>query len=187
MQILLTVAAFWVGSEIVIMRMKHSDAAESTSHDRGSFMFIWLLFTLGPFCAGIATSVKATRIAAPLRPYAFWGGLALIVTGILIRWAAIATLKRYFTVDVAIARDHKVIDHGIYAVVRHPSYAGTLLSMAGLGLAFLNWLSVAICVVPAIVALGYRISVEERALTEALGDDYRAYAARTKRLIPGVY
>ena len=187
MQILLTVSAFWVISEIVIMRMKRSNAAETTSRDRGSFMFIWLLFMFGPFSAGLATPVAATRMAEPLRTYAFWGGLALIVIGILIRWTAIATLKRYFTVDVAIAKDHKVIDHGIYALVRHPSYSGMLLSMIGLGLAFMNWLSFAICVVLAIVALSYRISVEERALIEALGDDYRAYAARTKRLIPGVY
>jgi protein-S-isoprenylcysteine O-methyltransferase Ste14 len=36
-------------------------------------------------------------------------------------------------------------------------------------------------------AFAYRIHVEERALTEALGDQYRAYAAGTKRLIPGLF
>ena len=33
----------------------------------------------------------------------------------------------------------------------------------------------------------WRIRIEESALTEALGEDYRAYMRRTKRLIPGVY
>jgi protein-S-isoprenylcysteine O-methyltransferase Ste14 len=186
-KILLIVSALWVASEIVIMRMKKSNAAESTSRDRGSFAFLWLLFAIGPMCAGFATAVVRTRMTAAIRPFAFWGGLALIVIGIAIRWAAIATLKRYFTVDVAIAKDHKVIDHGLYRIVRHPSYAGTLLSMTGLGLAFVNWLSFAICFLAAVIALGYRIIVEERALIEALGDDYRAYATRTKRLIPGVF
>jgi protein-S-isoprenylcysteine O-methyltransferase Ste14 len=32
-----------------------------------------------------------------------------------------------------------------------------------------------------------RIQVEERALVAALGDDYRQYAARTSRLVPGVW
>jgi protein-S-isoprenylcysteine O-methyltransferase Ste14 len=33
----------------------------------------------------------------------------------------------------------------------------------------------------------YRINVEERALVQALGDRYRAYIKKTKRLIPLVY
>jgi protein-S-isoprenylcysteine O-methyltransferase Ste14 len=33
----------------------------------------------------------------------------------------------------------------------------------------------------------WRIRVEEHALLAALGDDYRAYIRRTKRLIPLIY
>jgi protein-S-isoprenylcysteine O-methyltransferase Ste14 len=36
-------------------------------------------------------------------------------------------------------------------------------------------------------ALLYRISVEERALTEAFGLEYLQYSQETKRLIPGIY
>ena len=88
---------------------------------------------------------------------------------------------------MAIASDHKVIQHGLYAVVRHPSYAGSLLSSIGLGFAFVNWLSLVVVVAFAIAGIAYRISVEEHALTSALGDEYRHYAARTKRLVPGIY
>jgi protein-S-isoprenylcysteine O-methyltransferase Ste14 len=186
-QILLTVSGFWVLSEIVIMRMKWAKASDATSHDRNSVYLFWACFAIGPFLAGMATGVVATRMAPPLRLWAFWGGLALIPIGIAIRWIAIATLKKYFTVNVAIAKDHRVIDHGIYGIVRHPSYSGTLISMLGLGLAFVNWLSFAIVLIAAVIALGYRITVEEKALLDALGDDYRAYARRTKRLIPGLF
>jgi protein-S-isoprenylcysteine O-methyltransferase Ste14 len=37
------------------------------------------------------------------------------------------------------------------------------------------------------VAVTYRIHVEEQALTEAFGDEYRDYSRDTKRLIPNVY
>ncbi len=186
-QLLLDVCALWILSEIGIMIVKRSKAGQATSKDRLSIHVIWICFMLGPILASKVTRVQPTEMPAAIRPYAYWGGLALIVIGVAIRWIAIATLKRYFTVDVAIAKDHKVIDHGLYGVVRHPSYAGTLLSFIGLGFAFLNWLSLAACVVFAVIGLSYRISVEERALTEALGDAYRSYAARTKRLIPGIY
>jgi len=124
---------------------------------------------------------------APIRPYAFWGGLALIVVGFAIRLIAIFTLRRYFTVDVAIAKDHKVIDRGLYGVIRHPSYSGSLLSFLGLGIAFMNWLSLAIMIIGPAIGIGYRIAVEERTLIGALGEDYRIYAVRTKRLVPGVF
>jgi protein-S-isoprenylcysteine O-methyltransferase Ste14 len=41
--------------------------------------------------------------------------------------------------------------------------------------------------VPIIAAFLWRIRIEERALTDALGEEYRAYTQRTKRLIPFVY
>jgi protein-S-isoprenylcysteine O-methyltransferase Ste14 len=41
--------------------------------------------------------------------------------------------------------------------------------------------------VPIVGAFMWRIHVEERALAEALGDDYREYMRRTKRLIPLIY
>jgi protein-S-isoprenylcysteine O-methyltransferase Ste14 len=45
----------------------------------------------------------------------------------------------------------------------------------------------AIIVLPPIVALLYRIHVEELALTSAFGNDYTDYSRSTKRLIPFVY
>jgi protein-S-isoprenylcysteine O-methyltransferase Ste14 len=38
-----------------------------------------------------------------------------------------------------------------------------------------------------LLVFGYRIHVEEAALTQGLGEDYRGYMRGTKRLFPGVY
>jgi protein-S-isoprenylcysteine O-methyltransferase len=57
----------------------------------------------------------------------------------------------------------------------------------GLGLCFGNWLTILFLTVPIIGAFLWRIRIEERALTGALGEDYRAYMRRTKRLIPWLY
>jgi protein-S-isoprenylcysteine O-methyltransferase Ste14 len=176
----IVVVAIWVGSEVVLGVLRHGGARR----DRGS-LFILLIGLAGAGMLGAyLRRVDATRIRGA---WPLWTGLALIVIGIVIRWTAILTLRRYFTVDVAIQRDHQLIDRGIYSVVRHPAYSGSLVSFAGLGIALGNWLSLAALMIIGIAALSYRIAVEERALIDHFGDRYRDYARRTKRLIPGVY
>jgi protein-S-isoprenylcysteine O-methyltransferase Ste14 len=114
-------------------------------------------------------------------------GIALMLTGILIRWVAIYTLGQYFTRTVTILQGHRIVRDGLYKHLRHPSYAGCLLGDLGLGLALSNWLSVVIIFVPILAASLYRIRIEEQALLEHFGDEYFEYAQSTKRLIPEVY
>jgi protein-S-isoprenylcysteine O-methyltransferase len=113
-----------------------------------------------------------------------WVGLVLILLGQGLRWTAILTLKKFFTVDLNIASDHQLVRRGVYRYLRHPSYAGSLLSFLGLGLAFSNWLSILVIVIPITVALLYRIRIEELMLSRALGEPYTRYALTTKRVIP---
>jgi len=110
-----------------------------------------------------------------------------MLLGLLIRWTAILTLRKYFTVDVSILPGHQIVKKGLYKYIRHPAYAGSLVSFLGLGLAFSNWLSSIVIVVPILTAFIYRIQVEEQALIQAFGDEYLDYSNTTKRLIPKIY
>jgi protein-S-isoprenylcysteine O-methyltransferase Ste14 len=114
-------------------------------------------------------------------------GLALLLVGISIRWAAIYTLGKYFTGTVLIKQDHRLIQSGMYRHLRHPAYTGALLAHLGLGLSFSNWISLGLSAAPFSVAALYRMHVEERALTEAFGEAYTSYSRSTKRLIPKLY
>ncbi len=114
-------------------------------------------------------------------------GFLLFLGGLILRWYSIGYLGRYFTIDVSISAEHKLIDSGPYRCIRHPTYTGALLAFLGLGFCFGNWLSILFLTVPIIAAFLWRIWIEERALTDALGENYRAYIERTKRLIPFVY
>ena len=88
---------------------------------------------------------------------------------------------------MSISAEHKLVDSGPYSYIRHPTYAGALLAFVGLGLCFGNWLTILFLTVPIIGAFLWRIRIEESALADALGEDYRAYMRRTKRLIPWLY
>lgn len=184
MQLLAIVSAVWIVSEIGVAVVKRA-RSEGERRDRGSLVVLWILITLATVAGSNLRGLRATRIAAT--NVAFWIGIGLIVAGVLVRAAAIATLWRYFTVNVTIREGHELIDRGIYGVLRHPAYTGSLLSFLGLGLAFGNWASVAVIMLVAGAAFAYRIAVEERALAAHFGERYRAYAARTKRLVPGIY
>jgi protein-S-isoprenylcysteine O-methyltransferase Ste14 len=62
-----------------------------------------------------------------------------------------------------------------------------LLIVTGLGLAYGNWLSLALLLALPLVSLLPRIAVEEAVLTSTLGRPYAEYRAHTKRLVPGLW
>jgi protein-S-isoprenylcysteine O-methyltransferase len=114
-------------------------------------------------------------------------GVALFACGIALRWYSIFYLGRFFTVDVAIAPGHELIEAGPYRFIRHPSYTGALLAFFGFALTLGNWLASLCLLLPIAAAFLWRIHVEERALSDALGEVYRGYVRRTKRLLPFIY
>jgi protein-S-isoprenylcysteine O-methyltransferase Ste14 len=183
--IIIVVSILWVGSEITLSKIKHSQSTD-TRFDKSSLSILWV--TIAIFTSiGVLFGFQQTGYfgnGSYLFPIA---GLVCIVIGLLIRWIAIFSLKRQFTVDVSITQDHRIIRSGIYRFVRHPSYSGSLLSFFGLGLYFTNYISMLIIFVPICLAFLYRIHIEEKALISNFGDEYIKYCASTKRLIPGVF
>ena len=97
------------------------------------------------------------------------------------------SLTLLWIVIVAIAAGHRLIDTGPYRFVRHPSYTGALMAFLGLALCLANWVSLAVMLIPVLLVFLRRMHVEEDALLQALGNQYRDYMQRTKRLIPAVY
>ncbi len=119
-----------------------------------------------------------------------WIGLAL---NFLLAWlfpaAAITWHRtaRYFTRDVAVSADQKVVQNGPYRSIRHPAYSGTFLTMLGVGLAMTNWASLVALLVCVFLGHLHRVRVEEKALIQTIGQQYLEYMHRTRRFIPLVF
>lgn len=114
-------------------------------------------------------------------------GFVLIAAGYAFAAWALAE-NRFFSgvVRIQVERGHTVCDSGPYRVVRHPGYAGNLLALPGMVLAFSSlW-----TIIPAAAALVIavtRTALEDRALRQDL-PGYEAYARRVRyRLFPGIY
>jgi protein-S-isoprenylcysteine O-methyltransferase Ste14 len=119
--------------------------------------------------------------------YPVVAGLILATLGIAFRVWAILTLGRLFKFVVVIQDQHSVVDRGPYRHLRHPSYTGALAALLGIGIALDSWLAVAAIFLIPLAAVLARIRVEEARLSAALGTVYRHYAARTSRLVPGIW
>jgi protein-S-isoprenylcysteine O-methyltransferase len=178
-------AAFYGVSEVLISIFLRSRKA-SNDTDKGTLARLWMVINVCMVAAMSAYIVLQSASFAD-RGAAYWIGLAVFIAGIAVRWYSIAYLGRFFTVDVAVAADQKVIDTGPYRHVRHPSYSGVLLAFLGIGLLMSNYVSLFLVTVPIAAVFLHRIKIEEAALTAGLGENYRAYMQRTRRLIPFVY
>lgn len=180
--VVLLVALFPL-SEIALGIFRRAKPESSRNEDRGSLRVLWIVITFSVFAAVACQWVPAARLPhLPVLRLSLF--LALLIGGLVLRWAAILYLGRFFTMNVAIHDGHALVQWGMYKFVRHPSYTGMLLAFLGLGVSYWNWLSMLSLMIPITCAVANRILTEERALRTAFGAEYDAYSARTKRLIP---
>jgi protein-S-isoprenylcysteine O-methyltransferase Ste14 len=175
----------WTAGELAIL-VRSLFRRGAHIRDRGSLLVVFGSIVIG-FAVGsaLASSVPTATIQNG-RFAVFLAGLALMALGIALRFYAVIVLGRFFTPVVMIGGDQHVVDTGPYRWIRHPSYTGALLAIAGVLVTSTNWLAL-VGILPVLAGLLYRIRVEERALSEELGEPYRSYMRRTKRLVPFVY
>ncbi|HEY6642118.1 isoprenylcysteine carboxylmethyltransferase family protein [Povalibacter sp.] len=181
----------WIGlafgvSEAALSWWRRSSSGVRHRDDRGSLRLIWIVTAIAMTVAMLCWRfLPQARVSMSLA----WqvASLAIFVGGLLLRWYSILYLGKYFTVDVAVAADHKVIDTGPYRTIRHPSYTGALLAFLGLTLYMGNVASLIVVMTAVLFVFMRRIRIEEQVLQAGLGQSYTDYMQRTKRLIPFVY
>ena len=174
----------WIGSEIYYgYRLR--PRREATRHDSRSTWILVGLIWLGVVVGfGLAFAAPSLAFTSGRRPLLYLG-IVLILAGMALRWYSIRVLGQSFTVTIATRPDEQVVEAGPYRWIRHPSYTGSLLTVIGALVAVTNPLSFLGLLLP-IAGHAYRIRVEEQVLVENLGEPYRSYMKRTKRLVPFV-
>lgn len=178
----ISVGAFVVGELQQVLRVRRG----ASRSDLGSEALFRAMFVGGVLMLPIGRAlVPGAEIGGGV--WLFVSGLGLGWLGLLLRWWPFMALGKYFTLVLKVSADQQVVDRGPYRVLRHPSYTGLLLAFAGFGVMLGNWVGAAGSVVVLLVALLFRIRIEERALTAALGTSYRDFAADRARLIPFVW
>lgn len=113
-------------------------------------------------------------------------GVILLVGGFALRQYSIFILGKFFVPVVHKQKEQKIIQHGPYRYIRHPSYTGLFLELIGVSLSLSNWISTLIVLVLFLPVVIYRIKVEEEFLTKEF-KEYEDYKKKTWKLIPFVY
>jgi protein-S-isoprenylcysteine O-methyltransferase len=113
-------------------------------------------------------------------------GVVMVFAGLVLRLWAIHTLGRFFTSTVQVGDGQRVVRSGPYRMLRHPSYAGALLTAFGTALVLHSSAGAALVITLCVPAYLYRVATEERALVAELGADYAEYRRHTWGIVPGV-
>jgi len=126
------------------------------------------------------------RFAAyPFRPIQAWLGVVLAGAALGLFHLTHRALGRNWSISLEVREGHQLVTEGVYRHVRHPMYAAFWLWAAAQALLLPNWVAGLAGIVGFGTLYCFRVSNEERLMLDTFGDPYRAYMARTARLIPG--
>ena len=108
---------------------------------------------------------------------------ALLLGGFAFAWWARIHLGALWSSGITRKDDHRVVDTGPYALVRHPIYTGLIAAVAVTTVAVATPFTLAGGALMA-YALWRKAALEEPFLRQELGQAYDAYARRVPMLVP---
>jgi protein-S-isoprenylcysteine O-methyltransferase Ste14 len=167
--------------ELLERRMKVGPAAEKETAQK-----IIMTFALAGFFALLLLPAFDHRFGwSKLPAYLALAGDVLVGLGFFLTFLVLRE-NSYSASTIQVIEGQKVISTGLYAIVRHPMYAGALVMLLGMPLALGSWwgLCALLFIVPVLI---WRLLDEERLLRKEL-PGYVEYTREVRyRLVPGLW
>jgi len=114
-------------------------------------------------------------------------GVMCFVVGLWLFYRSHADLGTNWSITLEVREQHRLITQGVYYRIRHPMYSALILYSLGQALVIPNWVAGPANLVAFAILFTLRVHAEEQMMRDTFGDEYATYAARTKRLVPGVW
>ena len=169
-----------------VERVTQSCTAQTT--DRGELKMVWSLYAI--YVSYTIIMAGSAVEACWLRPglHVGWSvlGLALYLASVLLRKVSIRTLGRFWSLQVEIRAEHRLIREGPYRYVRHPIYTAIVMEVVAIPLAVNAWFTLIFACLVNVPLVLLRMRFEEQALVEKLGDEYRRYQQEVGALFPRI-
>lgn len=160
---------------------KRLNGREDDKTQKAVLVFFAIIFVVGFVLAGLDFRFGWSKVPTWLTALA--AVLFLLSYGL---YAEVVRENAYLSRKIEVQENQKVIDNGLYGVIRHPMYAVTILLFLNIPIILGSWLSFLVFLFyPIIIAV--RIKAEEELLTKEL-QGYTEYKQRVKyRLLPFVW
>ena len=113
-------------------------------------------------------------------------GCLLVMFGMFLYFRSRKELQSNYSSYPTIFKKHKLVKTGPYKHIRHPSYAGSFISMLGLLLISKSIVSLVYCLVVCIPFGFYKINLEEKLLGKKFGKEFKKYKQTTPMIIPKI-
>ncbi len=176
--LLLGIVMFFKSPELLEKRL---NAKETEKTQKGVVAMSGLLFLCGFVLAGFDYRFAWSEVPT-------WVVIAASVI-LLVSYALYAEIMRenaYLSRTIEVQENQKVVDTGLYGIVRHPMYAVTLWLFLAIPIILGSWWSL-LCFLPYIAVIVVRIINEEKVLESGL-EGYTEYKKRVKyRLFPFIW
>jgi protein-S-isoprenylcysteine O-methyltransferase Ste14 len=111
-------------------------------------------------------------------------GAGLYATAGFLQWRAFRDLGDAYSPEIEVRPGQRLIQHGLYAWVRHPLLSSLILELLGVTLFFNAYGSAALTLAAFIPVVRQRMHEEEKILRSHFGDSYQRYALEVGALIP---
>ena len=177
---------------LVVIRAPHGQRSlgvpVAKSH-RGALEIVLLTIAWLAFFLPVAWIVRPVLAFAdyPLRLVPFIAGTLCYALGLWLFHRSHADLGTNWSITLELREQHRLVADGLYRRIRHPMYLALLIYSAGQALVLPNYVVGPSYGVAMFLIFAFRLGPEERMMCEEFGQDYEAYAARTKRLVPGIW
>lgn len=160
---------------------KRLDAREKQAAQKGVLAFSGLMFIGSFVVAGLDWRFGWSKVSLPVTIIA--SILFLAAYGL---YAEVMRENAYLSRTIKVEEGQKVVDTGLYSIVRHPMYSATLLLFLAMPLVLGSWYAlIPMAFYPAIIIV--RLLDEEKLLTREL-PGYEEYKQKVKyHLIPFIW
>jgi len=124
--------------------------------------FVWLGFVVIIF-SFLEYIIKQRSVD----PFICISGIVGAIIAFRIRRGAIRALGEMWSLNVEIRDEHRLIRHGPYRWVRHPTYLSMIIELVSFCAIIDSWFALAILMIPYLAVLLIRVRVEEASLIRA--------------------
>lgn len=166
------------------LSLKQTAQSRSEGMSRIAVSIVWIGWLL-LFAHGFGRDPLARKLYEPTISTAYTG-LAITAMGLAFAILARLYIGKNWSPWIQVKEGHELIESGPYALVRHPIYSGLMLATLGTAVVYGEWSGFLgfVCIAG---AWGYKSRLEESAMADQFGAQYKQYQARVKGLIPFVW